>query len=313
MAVEAMAGDTPTGDRRTVDGLVLAGGAGTRFGGDKTAAVVGGRTLLGRAVQTMVDAGTGTVAVVGPRLPDDLDLGVRPTDARPTDPTSRLVLTREDPPGSGPVAGLLAGLRELTAPTVLVLAADLPGVTRAVLADLLDALDADPGAEAAVATDADGRAQWLTAAYRTAPLRAACEAAVAGATGERGPSVKGVVGRLAVAEVAPRPGWGRLVDVDTPQDLTRAVLDDWARRLSDELGLQAALAGTDAPAVVDLVLDLAKDAAHTIARPAAPITTFALGVAAGLAAGGGQAADLTALRARIDALIDAHDGSAPQA
>lgn len=291
-----------------VDGLVLAGGAGRRFGGDKTAAVVGGRSLLGRAVQTLVDAGTGTVVVVGPRLPDDAgDLGA----AGP-----RLVLTREDPPGSGPVAGLLAGLREVTAPTVLVLAADLPGVTAVVLADLLAALDADAGADAAVAVDAGGSAQWLTAAYRTSPLRAACEAAVAGAKGDRGPSVKGVVGRLALVEVAPRPGWGRLVDVDTPQDLTRAVLDVWAQRLVDELGLAPALQGTEAPALVDLVLDLAKDAAHTIARPAAPVTTFALGIAAGLAAGRGEpagAAELAALRARIDALIDAHDGSTPQA
>ncbi len=296
-------------EARTVDGLVLSGGAGTRFGGDKTAAVVGGRSLLTRAVQTLVDAGTAAVVVVGPRLPADVGTGGSAAGAD----TSRLVLTREEPPGSGPVAGLLAGLREVTAPTVLVLAADLPAVSGAVLADLLDALDADAGADAAVATDADGRAQWLTAAYRTAPLRAACEAAVASATGERGPSVRGAVSRLAVAEVAPRPGWGRLVDVDTPQDLSRAVLDDWARQLVDSLGLTSALAGTDAPAVVDLVLDLAKDAAHTIARPAAPVTTFALGLAAGLAAQDGGSADLATLRARVDALIAAHDGSSPQA
>ena len=301
-------------DVRVVDGLVLAGGAGARFGGDKTAALVGGRSLLGWAVQTFVDAGFGTVVVVGPRLPDERSGADEVGHAGAAAPGPRLVLTREDPPGSGPVAGLLAGLREVSAPTVLVLAADLPGVTPALLADLLDALAGDAGAEAAVAVDAGGRAQWLTAAYRTGPLRAACEAAVTGAAGSRGPSMKGVVGRLAVVEVAPRPGWGRLVDVDTPQDLTRAVLDDWAHRLVDELSLAPALQGTDAPAVVDLVLDLAKDAAHTIARPAAPVTTFALGVAVGLAAGRGEpsgAAELAALRARIDALVAAHGGPAP--
>ncbi len=315
-----MTGDGPRADGAPVDGLVLAGGAGSRFGGDKTAAVVGGRSLLGRAVQALLGAGTGTVVVVGPRLPDDLGSTGRggPLTAAPGSvpvPTGapRLVRTREDPPGSGPVAGLLAGLRAVTAPTVLVLAADLPGVSAAVLADLLASLDADPAAEAAVATDADGRAQWLTAAYRTDPLRAACEAAVSEATGERGPSVRGVVARLAVVEVAPGHGWGRLVDVDTPADLTRAVLDDWAQQLVDALGLEPALTGTDAPAVVDLVLDLAKDAAHTIARPAAPVTTFMLGVAAGLAAGRGEdVGDLAALRARVDALVAAHDGSSPQ-
>jgi molybdopterin-guanine dinucleotide biosynthesis protein A len=290
-----------------VDGLVLAGGAGTRFGGDKTAAVVGGRSLLGRAVRVLAEAGTGAVVVVGPRLPED---GVTGAGG------PRLVLTREDPPGCGPVAGLLAGLPEVTAATVLVLAADLPGLSRAVLADLLDALDADAGADGVVATDGDGRAQWLTAAYRTAPLLAACQAAAATSSGDRGPSLRGVVSRLAVVEVAPRPGWGRLVDVDTPADLTRAVLDDWAQQLVDVLGLAPALAGTGVPAVVDLVLDLAKDAAHTITRPAAPVTTFALGVAAGLAARAGSpgdaATDLTALRARVDALVAAYDGSSPQ-
>jgi len=118
-----------------------------------------------------------------------------------------------------------------------------------------------------------------------------------------------VVARLAVIEVAPRPGWGRLVDVDTPEDLTRAVLDDWAQQLIDELTLAPALGGADAPALVDLVLDLAKDAAHTVARPAAPVTTFALGLAAGLQAGrgdGGTVTDLASVRGRIEAMLRAH-------
>jgi len=32
---------------------------------------------------------------------------------------------------------------------------------------------------------------------------------------------------------------------------------------------------------VDRVLDLAKDAAHSVARPAAPLTTFLMGIAVG--------------------------------
>lgn len=41
----------------------------------------------------------------------------------------------------------------------------------------------------------------------------------------------------------------------------------------------------------DLVLDLARDAAHGVARPAAPLTTFLVGLAAGRRGGG--SADLT--------------------
>ncbi len=37
---------------------------------------------------------------------------------------------------------------------------------------------------------------------------------------------------------------------------------------------------------VDLVLDVAREAAHSIARPAAPLTTFLVGYAAGLRGGG---------------------------
>ena len=42
----------------------------------------------------------------------------------------------------------------------------------------------------------------------------------------------------------------------------------------------------------DLVLDLARDAAHGVARPAAPLTTFLVGLAAGLR--GGSADDIAA-------------------
>ncbi len=60
-------------------------------------------------------------------------------------------------------------------------------------------------------------------------------------------------------------------------------LDEWVRDLSDALGVNAA--GTDVP----LLLDVARDAAHGIARPAAPLTTFLVGLAAGQRGGGADA------------------------
>jgi len=60
-------------------------------------------------------------------------------------------------------------------------------------------------------------------------------------------------------------------------------LDEWVRDLSDALGVNAA--GTDVP----LLLDVARDAAHGIARPAAPLTTFLVGLAAGRRGGGADA------------------------
>lgn len=57
------------------------------------------------------------------------------------------------------------------------------------------------------------------------------------------------------------------------------VLADWVAELRDALGL------TD-DVDIALLLDLARDAAHGVARPAAPLTTFLVGLAAGKAGGG---------------------------
>ncbi|MGJ6980487.1 DUF6457 domain-containing protein [Aestuariimicrobium soli] len=52
-------------------------------------------------------------------------------------------------------------------------------------------------------------------------------------------------------------------------------LDAWAAAVSSDLGL------APADCEVDTVLDLARDAAHGVMRPAAPLTTFLVGVAIG--------------------------------
>jgi hypothetical protein len=56
-------------------------------------------------------------------------------------------------------------------------------------------------------------------------------------------------------------------------------LDDWVAAVAAELGLE----GLEVD--VDQVLDLAADAAHAVVRPAAPLTTFIAGFAAGQAGG----------------------------
>lgn len=55
------------------------------------------------------------------------------------------------------------------------------------------------------------------------------------------------------------------------------VLADWVERLTAELGLDAG------DIDVGAVLGLAGTAAHAILRPAAPLTTFIVGYAAGIA------------------------------
>jgi hypothetical protein len=67
-------------------------------------------------------------------------------------------------------------------------------------------------------------------------------------------------------------------------------LDNWVAAMAAELGLD------ELDLDVDQVLDLAADAAHAVVRPAAPLTTFIAGFAAGRS--GGKAEDI---REAIDA------------
>ncbi len=60
-------------------------------------------------------------------------------------------------------------------------------------------------------------------------------------------------------------------------------LSGWTRELCEALGV-------DLDVDIVAVLDLARDAAHQVERPAAPLTTFLVGYAA--AKRGGSAADL---------------------
>lgn len=59
-------------------------------------------------------------------------------------------------------------------------------------------------------------------------------------------------------------------------------LDDWVRRVANRLEADGSSLG-DLSVEIPVLLDLARDAAHGVARPAAPVTTFLLGYAAGRA------------------------------
>jgi hypothetical protein len=76
-------------------------------------------------------------------------------------------------------------------------------------------------------------------------------------------------------------------------------LHDWIDELCDVLDLEAE---------VDegLILDVAREAAHSVERPAAPISTFLLGYAAALK--GGSQDDVEALAGRVIALAEKWGG-----
>ena len=56
-------------------------------------------------------------------------------------------------------------------------------------------------------------------------------------------------------------------------------LETWIADVCEQLGLDTGSVDRDA------ILDVARDVAHNVARPAAPLTTFLVGLAAGRAGG----------------------------
>ncbi|MER8016080.1 NTP transferase domain-containing protein [Streptomyces griseoluteus] len=295
---------------------MLAGGGARRLGGaDKPGVQVGGRALLDRVLAACADAAT-TVVVADPR-----------TTARP------VRWAREEPAGGGPVAALDAGLRLTTAEYAVVLSADLPFLGADTVHRLLAALR-DGDADGAMLTDDDGRDQPLVAAYRTASLRRALAALAALAAGgaepsghaeKSGPAEPGGLTGLPLRRLTGTLRLTRLTDplasfdCDTWEDIAHArarirehghVLNEWITAVKNELGIELDVD-------TRVLLDAARDVAHGVARPAAPLTTFLIGYAA--AQGKGDAASIAEASAKVTDLAARWEaehsggGSAPDA
>nr|WP_322723474.1 DUF6457 domain-containing protein [Streptomyces phyllanthi] len=267
---------------------MLAGGAARRLGGaDKPGVHVGGRALLDRVLAACAEA-AGTVVVA---------------DRRPT--VRPVVWAREDPPGGGPLAALEAGLRHTTAPQVVVLSADLPFLEETTVRRLLGALQVEGaperGPEGALLTDPGGRDQPLVAAYRADALRRVLGALAAEYGELTGLPLRRLTGALDLTRISDPVA---SFDCDTWEDIAAArarikehgnVLDEWISAVKDELGI-------DLDVDTGGLLDLARDAAHGVARPAAPLTTFLVGYAAARAGGGPEAVAEAARKAAALAL-----------
>ncbi|MCU1616394.1 MAG: hypothetical protein JWO98_3934 [Frankiales bacterium] len=177
-------------------GIIVAGGAARRLSGvDKSVLVVGGKSLLARAIEALGEVSP--IVVVGPERAG----------------FPGVVWTREAEPGSGPVAALAAGLDALETGAeglVVVLAADLAGVRRSTVDKVVAAVGR---ADGAVLVDDTGHRQWLIGAWRAGSLRRALPERVAGA------SLRRMLGGLEIVEVLAEQG--ESADIDTPEDLDR--------------------------------------------------------------------------------------------
>lgn len=279
------------------DAIVLAGGRSSRLDGVPKAEFTGaGLTLRERSFAAVRDARV--MVVVG-----DLPTGRIPAAAR---------LARESPPFGGPAAAIAAGMAALADRAIdangftIVLACDMPGVAAAVQA-LLAAFPVSPEVDGLIAVDG-GRRQPLVAVYRNSALRDAI-AAHNSADGLTGLPVFRLIDGLSLTPIVVPAG--STADVDTWADAAHfgltapkqpgsleprrkgesmdghkdddEVLRAWSTRLAEELDI----GGLDVD--INAILGLAGRAAHAVLRPAAPLTTFLVGYAAGRAAGSGAA------------------------
>ncbi len=260
---------------------MLTGGSAVRFqGADKASIEVAGVTLLEHVLGALAE------------VPDVVVVGDQVVTSRPVG------FVREDPPGGGPAAGLLAGLAGFPRPPrlVVVLAVDMPLVTTATVRRLMLSAEED----GALLVDEDGRRQYLCAIYRgEALLEAAPPLEEQHGLSMREAGLGPPAGRGAGAAPGRRTTWtpGRTSSrcgsnsaaepaVPWERDLGYVLrrharrsrlgtvnLHDWIDELCDVLDIEVEVDEA-------LILDLARDAAHNVERPAAPISTFLLGYAA---------------------------------
>jgi molybdopterin-guanine dinucleotide biosynthesis protein A len=174
-------------DRARLTGILLVGGASTRFGSPKALARLGGRTLAEIAWETLAEACDERLAV-GKRV-DRLDLP--------------FALLDDGTDVRAPLAGVVAGLRAATFDVSIVLPVDCPRVTPAALRWLASAC-----ADAAVpALD-----RPLPGAYRKTAL-----AALERRLEARTLALRDALAELDVREVPLDPSL--LVNVNTPAEL----------------------------------------------------------------------------------------------
>ena len=176
------------------DAIVLAGGAARRFGSDKLVAQIDEVSVLDHCLDAVAQANRRVV--VGPKR----------------DTAAPVLWTREDPPGTGPVLAIEAGLALTEADWVVVVAGDMPSLG-STIDDLLHCALASPQTEAVVAVDTTGHPQPLTAVWR----RTALHEAVAGVLASDRRAAKALLDHVNATFVPIDDA--SLADIDTPGDL----------------------------------------------------------------------------------------------
>jgi molybdopterin-guanine dinucleotide biosynthesis protein A len=192
--------------------IVLAGGASSRMGRAKALLPFGHEPLVERIVRRVAPLSSEVIVVSGPHL----QLPTMPS-------TVRIVV--DDDPLQGPLSGLRYGLRATTEEVAFVCGCDHPFLAASVVELVVECCTRSADTLAAWSTW-DGSPQPLVASYRTAILPIVEEMLAAGKR-----RIVDLAMRAKIAEVPPSelramdPSGRSFVDVDTPEDYERALLE----------------------------------------------------------------------------------------
>jgi molybdopterin-guanine dinucleotide biosynthesis protein A len=180
--------------------IVLSGGTSSRFGADKSQAMLGHQQLIHHIL-------TG--------IPKEFEIIIVGADPLFTPASYRCV--QENPVGGGPVAGIAAALELCESEIVGVLATDMP-FAGAHMIHLLSAMTSQD--DAIMFVDSKGFKQPLAALYR----RESLENALSKTGNPHGASMRTLISDLKIHEVHMSPEIEKaMIDVDTPHDLVVAM------------------------------------------------------------------------------------------
>ncbi len=269
------------------DAIVFAGGRGSRLGGiDKATLILDDKRMVSRVIEAARNSKARKVIVVGPKHAGSL-----------ADFT-----TREEPPFAGPLSALAAGFEAAEAPWVMLLPCDLvhpEEVVKQLLLGLKTAVEKEY--EGVVLLDDEDQIQWLTALVGADALHKELTNEALGSL-ENKPA-KAVLSQMRLLRIP--AATESTADIDTHEQLEKAkvnirkgrtmtsssnshpaILDEWLAVVADNFGLEATEVS------IPQILNVAADVAHSVARPAAPLSTFLLGLALGKSAGATSLDDL---------------------
>ncbi len=183
--------------KKEITALILTGGESSRFGSNKTSALLGRKTLINHVIDSIPKRWP--IVMVGPNY---------------ASPRNFIQCTREVPAGGGPVCAIEAGLRLISTEFVAVIASDMPFAGRVIKALSQQVIAKD----ALIAIDEKGYAQTLCAIYRTEPLHTAIKSLEPLA----GLSMKKLLPLLDAEKISLGKEFASsLLDIDTPEDLQR--------------------------------------------------------------------------------------------